>query len=35
MKIMNKKAWKTIIDVLIMALTALGGYIGASAAQVI
>lgn len=34
MKIMEKKTWKTLIDVLIMLLTALGGYVGASAAQV-
>ena len=32
---MNKKVWKTLIDVAIMILTALGGYVGASAAQVI
>ena len=31
---MNKKVWKTLIDVDIMILTALGGYVGASAAQV-
>lgn len=30
---MDKKLGKTIIDVLIMVLTALGGYLGASAAS--
>ena len=35
MMIMEKKTWKTLIDVLIMILTALGGYVGASAASVI
>ena len=29
---MDKKFWKTIIDIVIMALTAIGGYLGASAA---
>lgn len=29
---MNKSAWKMVIDILIMALTAIGGYLGASAA---
>lgn len=31
---MDKKLGKTIIDVLIMVLTAIGGYLGASAASV-
>ena len=31
--IMDKKVWKTIIDIVIMALTAIGGYLGASAAN--
>lgn len=31
---MEKKAWKSIIDILIMVLTAIGGYVGASAASV-
>lgn len=30
---MDKKLGKTIVDVLIMILTALGGYLGASAAS--
>ena len=30
---MDKKVWKTIIDIVIMALTAIGGYLGASAAN--
>lgn len=29
---MDKKVGKTIVDVLIMILTAIGGYLGASAA---
>jgi len=29
---MDKKIGKTIVDVLIMILTAIGGYLGASAA---
>lgn len=29
---MNKSAWKMVIDILIMALTAIGGYLGAYAA---
>lgn len=29
---MNKNSWKKIIDLVIMFLTALGGYLGASAA---
>lgn len=28
---MDKKLGKTIIDIIIMALTAIGGYLGASA----
>lgn len=32
---MDKKLGKTIIDIIIMALTALGGYLGASAASVL
>lgn len=32
---MDKKLSKTIIDVLIMILTAIGGYLGASAASVL
>lgn len=28
---MNKKFWKTIVDIAIMLLTAIGGYLGASA----
>lgn len=32
---MDKKLGKTIVDVLIMILTAIGGYLGASAASVI
>lgn len=32
---MDKKLGKTIIDVLIMILTAIGGYLGASAASVL
>ena len=31
--VMDKKVWKTIIDIVIMALTAIGGYLGASAAN--
>lgn len=31
---MDKKLGKTIIDVVIMVLTALGGYLGASAATI-
>lgn len=27
----NNKLWKTIIDVMIMVLTTIGGYLGASA----
>lgn len=32
---MDKKLGKTIVDVLIMILTAIGGYLGASAASVL
>lgn len=28
---MSKKTWKTIVDFAIMLLTAIGGYLGASA----
>lgn len=28
---MNKKFWKILVDVAIMVLTAIGGYLGASA----
>lgn len=28
---MNKKFWKTLVDIAIMLLTAIGGYLGASA----
>lgn len=31
---MDKKLGKTIVDVLVMILTAIGGYLGASAAHV-
>ena len=31
---MDKKFGKTIVDVLIMILTAIGGYLGASAATI-
>lgn len=32
---MDKKLGKTIVDVLIMILTAIGGYLGASAASIL
>ena len=30
---MSKNAWKKVIDLVIMLLTAVGGYLGASAAN--